>query len=73
MNKINTIIEMLNEVEGHMMSLNLDNITLAELHALPRLMRQINALQKHSAAHLEDLANEVRKDCYNIEEAAANK
>lgn len=70
---LNNIISLLNEVEGCLMSLDLDTLSMAEYHRLPLILRKINGLQKDTAAHFEDLSNEVRKDCYNIEEAASNK
>ena len=73
MNRIDSIENMISEIEGHMMSLDLDSLTLAEFHALPRLMLRINILQLDVAKHLNNLTNEVRKDCHNIEEAASNK
>ena len=73
MNKVNAVIEMLDEVDGQLMSIDMENLSLDEFSALPKLMYKINELQKHSVAHFEDLTDFVRKVCCNIEEATTNK
>lgn len=73
MNKVNAVIDMIDEIDGQMMSIEMKNLSLEEFSALPKLMSKINELQKASAAHLEGLTDFVRKTCYNIEEATTNK
>ena len=67
---LNNIISLLNEVEGCLMSLDLNELSMAEYHRLPLILRKISGLQKNTATHFNNLSDEVRKDCYMIEEAA---
>ena len=73
MNKINAVIEMVDEIEGQLMSIDMENLSLEEFYTIPKLMYKINELQKASATHLENLTDFVRKVCHNIEEATTNK
>jgi len=70
---LNNIIGLLNEVEGCLMSLDIDKLSMAEYHRLPLILKKINGLQKDTAIQFSTFADEVRKDTYFIEEAAANK